>query len=944
RPSPPEDFIVEEIGSRFIRLRWSVGRETLSTVPVTYFILQYKKSSTVSWAVGDAAGTGDIFNTTVQSPATHAVLEHLSPVTNYDIRIFSANEIGHSLPTEPLAVLTLPEAPSGPPLNISALPVSSKSVVVRWEPPHLSLQHGAILGYQVFVTLLHGTMLTGPKGSAGNNIAQNGPNNTLVVDEKWSQQTEVHGLRPNAQYKITVRAYNSAGMGPESPFVGVHTPEGAPDAPPEGLRCEALSPKSLQIHWEPPPPQMSNGQVQGYKVFYQPVSDEKIGEKLEVKKTSNRETTLHGLQSFTNYSVRTLAYTLGGEGVVSEPVYCLTEEDVPEEVSDIKVVPSASNSVLVGWLPPLYSNGRIIKYTVFWKSDEADVREKTVTQLDDEQLFFEVRRLKENQRYYFSVSGSTSAGTGKVSRTEDLLVTSKAQARIASFPVTRNVLMDRPVLLPCRTVGVPPPKVSWLRHNRPETSHHIMRNNSLYISRVKDVDEGVYTCRAENPLGSDEVQHRVVISKPPTRMSLFLGYVTSSSVQLHWEPPQRADPPVIGYSLQYQKEHHSDWKSKRLGQRSSSITLDNLLCGRAYQFRIAAENMVGLGEYSPELVTRTNGNIPETPKLTDILDGNGTMIRIDLSRWGDGGCPIKSFHIEYKTKESANWQRIYRRDNSSRVFTFATVVRAKYDVRVTIENDAGSVMKTFHVESVPEFFANYGKVLERTEERETSSSEIFYTDPHVVVPIVSAVICTCAVAVCILIVFKRRSQSKDEWKFGPSASQQTWLSSEDNGVSKTDCSNKYTERPERSTGNMSIYATLNSTKPIPMAIRDSTVRFQTFGQRENYDAPVVPSYYKKGRRKSSSSPPDGMNLEVSCLSSQKEFTGQMDTRNYHYFEQGNNSDSDETTDSLYTNNYARPYQHNLERRGNEIMDISGARNTLKKKQVLRARGSREYLE
>lgn len=46
-----------------------------------------------------------------------------------------------------------------------------------------------------------------------------------------------------------------------------------------------------------------------------------------MKKTSNRETTLHGLQSFTNYSVKTLAYTLGGEGVVSEPVFCLTETD-----------------------------------------------------------------------------------------------------------------------------------------------------------------------------------------------------------------------------------------------------------------------------------------------------------------------------------------------------------------------------------------------------------------------------------------------------------------------------------------------------------------------------------------------------------------------------------------------------------------------------------------
>ena len=48
-------------------------------------------------------------------------------------------------------------------------------------------------------------------------------------------------------------------------------------------------------------------------------------------------------------------------------------------------------------------------------------------------------------------------------------------------------------------------------------------------------------------------------------------------------------------------------------------------------------------------------------------------------------------------------------------------------------------------------------MLERIEEQASSgSSEGFYVDPHVVVPIVSAVICTCAVAVCVLIVFKRR--------------------------------------------------------------------------------------------------------------------------------------------------------------------------------------------
>lgn len=47
----------------------------------------------------------------------------------------------------------------------------------------------------------------------------------------------------------------------------------------------------------------------------------------EMKKTTNLETNLHALDKYTNYSVRILAYTKVGEGVQSNPVYCLTEQD-----------------------------------------------------------------------------------------------------------------------------------------------------------------------------------------------------------------------------------------------------------------------------------------------------------------------------------------------------------------------------------------------------------------------------------------------------------------------------------------------------------------------------------------------------------------------------------------------------------------------------------------
>ena len=59
-----------------------------------------------------------------------------------------------------------------------------------------------------------------------------------------------------------------------------------------------------------------------------------------------------------------------------------------------------------------------------------------------------------------------------------------------------------------------------------------------------------------------------------------------------------------------------------------------------------------------------------------------------------------------------------------------------------------------------EFFLNYAKVLERMEQegKLNGGNRLipFYTNPHVLVPIVSAVICTAALTVCLLMIVKRK--------------------------------------------------------------------------------------------------------------------------------------------------------------------------------------------
>ena len=37
---------------------------------------------------------------------------------------------------------------------------------------------------------------------------------------------------------------------------------------PQELRCNAVSPQSIRVRWDPPPAEHRNGIIEGYKVLY----------------------------------------------------------------------------------------------------------------------------------------------------------------------------------------------------------------------------------------------------------------------------------------------------------------------------------------------------------------------------------------------------------------------------------------------------------------------------------------------------------------------------------------------------------------------------------------------------------------------------------------------------------------------------------------------------
>lgn len=102
-----------------------------------------------------------------------------------------------------------------------------------------------------------------------------------------------------------------------------------PSVAPEHVRCAPLTSQSLQISWQPPAVHHTNGLLQGYKINFEYISDTVAtsNDEIDSRKSTELTIVLTGLRKFTNYSVQVLAFTRIGDGILSSPIYCKTEED-----------------------------------------------------------------------------------------------------------------------------------------------------------------------------------------------------------------------------------------------------------------------------------------------------------------------------------------------------------------------------------------------------------------------------------------------------------------------------------------------------------------------------------------------------------------------------------------------------------------------------------------
>ncbi|KAK3930875.1 Down syndrome cell adhesion molecule-like protein Dscam2 [Frankliniella fusca] len=660
-PGRPQDVRVLEAGSRQVKLTWLAPQDERAPAgsysPALQYSVQVQQQAQqgLQGLQGQLlpVDDGEAWRSRPAVAEQRAVVADLAPATVYRLRVVAENELGAGEPSDAVTVRTDSEAPAGEPQGLAVTPVASDALSVSWAPPPRHLWHGEILGYYVGYRE-HGS---NRPGGQGHNFS------TVAARPDGSGSALLTGLKKYRKYGVVVQAFNEKGPGPMSHEEVAQTLEDVPGAPPQDIRCAAHGPQSLQVEWLPPPVNQQHGVLQGYRVYYENVEEWPPGTiEADTKLAAGTETRteLHGLQRFSNYSVRVWAFTRVGEGARSKPVYCVTEEDVPDAPADIKVVVSSASSLVVSWLPPARPHGRLTGYTVYHRALDAPggrEQDSAKHRLPAAATSYEAVNLSKGVAYEFWATASTRIGEGHSTSVAYASVSPTVPAAIVSFGQRVTVRRRGAASLPCVVVGVPTPRRSWSRADGAPTvgdAVTVAPDGTLRILDAQRQHSANYTCTAANANGSDQIVYQVQVQVPPGAPTVRVASTSSSTVHLQWTVSDTGGSAIRGYLLNFRRED-GEWEERALSAESTTHRLTGLDCGSQYQLQLMAVNAVGSGPASTPVVARTDGGPPGRPAAEDFLEPGASGVVLRLGAWADNGCPIQSFSVQYREKGREEW-------------------------------------------------------------------------------------------------------------------------------------------------------------------------------------------------------------------------------------------------------------------------------------------------
>ncbi|VDL60884.1 unnamed protein product, partial [Hymenolepis diminuta] len=585
-----------------------------------------------------------------------------------------------------------PSAPTGP-LEITE--VRAESCTLSWKPP---TDNGGSPITNYVVEKREG----------------NSPEWTTVSAFVRLPTCDVSDLTPGKQYRFRVRAANE--FGPGEPLeadkaIIAENPIVSP-GPPGDLDIADVDADSVTLSWTKPR-KTGNGKISGYVVEYKPVSG---SDWIKATTVSGKDTnaTVGGLKKGEKYFFRVAAKNEAGRGEPAEtsrPVLCKPKYDAPDAPGVPTVKDVDKDYVELEWTPPLKDGGaRITGYVV--EKKQAGSSEWEPATADGKPISGTSARLEgltENADYEFRVRAVNAAGPGEPSISTEIVKVARKKIK----PESPEDVTPTDVLANSCVLKWKPPKNDG---GSPITNYVVekcdealgtwtpvraqIRDNSI---KVEDLTEGkryLFRVAAVNIIGQSEPAETLtsIVAKnpfdaPDAPNSVKVVDYDRSSAAIAWKPPESdGGNPIKGYLVE-KRVGKGEWvKALPDLVSGTEATIPNLPFGKEVEFRVAAVNDGGPGDFSratqPQMIKdkTTPAGAPEGLSV-DKVNKNGVKLSWKKPRH-DGGTPVTGYVVE-KLDENGEWTPVKSTTEPEAFIPMKEGEKAQYRVRAVNEEGEG---------------------------------------------------------------------------------------------------------------------------------------------------------------------------------------------------------------------------------------------------------------
>ncbi|XP_068170736.1 contactin-4 [Antennarius striatus] len=244
-------------------------------------------------------GSNTWIQTVLASPEASRYIyrnDSIAPLSQFEVKVGVYNGMGEGKFSRVVSVFSAEEEPSEAPSRVSARALSSSEIEVYWEPVPAGSSSGKIIAYEV---------LFWEEGSQQSEAQKVKVVNTSAL---------LSGFKGSTVYLISVRAQNSAGLGPCSPAFNITTKKPPPSQPPGNIEWNLTNSK-IFLNWEHVKATQNESEVTGYKVVYR----QNWHSRTAVLETNKTSVELR-IPSGEDYLIEIKALTEGGDGTSSGPI------------------------------------------------------------------------------------------------------------------------------------------------------------------------------------------------------------------------------------------------------------------------------------------------------------------------------------------------------------------------------------------------------------------------------------------------------------------------------------------------------------------------------------------------------------------------------------------------------------------------------------------------